>query len=140
MITREMVRRGYETGLITLADAPDGDEVVCRIGDCWFYFWNGDHGLSETKESFIRNFTKDEIIEAIWQGLETFHELWGQLRMEYEYYDAILRGELRMKQQKDCLSCACSLSADDESGEQYLVCSEHGYKRVPEDGYCDDYN
>ena len=41
---------------------------------------------------------------------------------------------------KDCLSCACSLSADDENGEQYLVCSMHGYDRVPEDGYCEDYN
>ena len=41
---------------------------------------------------------------------------------------------------KDCLSCGASLSADDENGEQYLVCSVHGYDRVPEDGYCKDYN
>lgn len=41
---------------------------------------------------------------------------------------------------KDCLSCGASMSADDENGEQYLVCSAHGYDRVPEDGYCDDYN
>lgn len=41
---------------------------------------------------------------------------------------------------KDCLSCSASMSADDENGEQYLVCSTHGYERVPEDGCCEDYN
>lgn len=41
---------------------------------------------------------------------------------------------------KNCLNCGASMSADDENGEQYLVCSALGYDRVPEDGYCDDYN
>ena len=44
------------------------------------------------------------------------------------------------RETKDCLNCGASMSADDENGEQYLVCSAHGYDRVPEDGYCDDYN
>ena len=41
---------------------------------------------------------------------------------------------------RNCLNCSASMSADDESGEQCLVCSTHGYERVPEDGYCEDYN
>ena len=45
-----------------------------------------------------------------------------------------------MQLKKDCLSCSCSMSADDENGEHYLVCSAHNYERVPEDGCCEDYN
>lgn len=41
---------------------------------------------------------------------------------------------------RNCFNCAASMSADDESGEQCLVCSTHGYEKVPEDGYCEDYN
>lgn len=41
--------------------------------------------------------------------------------------------------ERNCLNCAASMSANDESGEQCLVCSTHGYERMPEDGYCEDY-
>lgn len=41
---------------------------------------------------------------------------------------------------QDCLSCAKSMSANDENGNMCLVCSEKDYQRVPEDGWCKDYN
>ena len=39
-----------------------------------------------------------------------------------------------------CFNCSASMSADDDNGEPYLVCPIHGFEKVPEDGFCDDYN
>ena len=33
-----MVIEGYGKGLIKLINSPNGDGIVCRIGDNWFYF------------------------------------------------------------------------------------------------------
>ena len=38
-ITKDMIKRGYEQGLIKLVIEPNmKSEVVCQIGDNWFYF------------------------------------------------------------------------------------------------------
>ena len=37
MITKAMVEAGYAKEVIRLRDCPEGDEVVCQIGEYWFY-------------------------------------------------------------------------------------------------------
>ena len=94
MITEEMIRAGYDAGVVTLIDAPNGGEVVCKIGDYWFYFWNGDPEQIISREVFLHKCGKEQIVHAIWLALEEFRELWSQFGPEYGYYEAVLRRRL----------------------------------------------
>ncbi len=41
---------------------------------------------------------------------------------------------------KDCLSCAQSMSADDEDGNMILICVKDGIDvPVQDDGYCEEW-
>ena len=94
MITEEMIRAGYDAGVVTLIDAPNGGEVVCKIGDYWFYFWNGDPEQFISRDVFLQRYSKEQIVHAIWMGLEEFRELWSQFGPEYVYYETVLRKRL----------------------------------------------
>ena len=91
MITKEMVRKGYEQGVIALIDCQEDDSVVCQIGEYYFYFWNGDQGVTLTCAQFKARHSADEIVEAIWTQLEEFRRNWDLFCVEYCYYDFILR-------------------------------------------------
>ena len=94
MITEEMIRAGYDAGVVTLLDAPTGGEAVCKIGDYWFYFWNGDPEQFISRDVFLQRYSKEQIVHAIWMGLEEFRELWSQFGPEYVYYETVLRKRL----------------------------------------------
>ena len=94
MITEEMIRAGYDAGVVTLLDAPTGGEAVCKIGDYGFYFWNGDPEQFISRDVFLQRYSKEQIVHAIWMGLEEFRELWSQFGPEYGYYEAVLRRRL----------------------------------------------
>lgn len=38
MISEEMIREGYKSGIVRLIDSPNDGEAVCQIGEYWFYF------------------------------------------------------------------------------------------------------
>ena len=52
MITKNMVVKGYGKGLIKLINSPNGDGIVCSIGDNWFYF--GGETASTQKASSLQ--------------------------------------------------------------------------------------
>lgn len=90
MISEEMIRDGFRSGLVRLIDSPHDGEAVCQIGEYWFYFWNGEQGLSAAE--LKQKYQSDAIIHAIWTALEACkHEL--EFGVEYSYYESILRGE-----------------------------------------------
>ena len=91
MITKAMVEAGYAKEVIRLRDCPEGDEVVCQIGEYWFYFWNGDQGVTLTCAQFKAQHSAEEIVEAIWTQLEEFRRNWDLFCIEYCYYDFLLR-------------------------------------------------
>lgn len=90
MISEEMIWDGYRSGLVRLIDSPNDGEAVCQIGEYWFYFWDGEQGLSS--EKLMRRYQPDTIIHAIWTSLEACkREL--EFGVEYSYYESVLRGE-----------------------------------------------
>lgn len=88
MITYDMVNAGYEEGLIKLIESPNGDGIVCKIGDNWFYF--GGQTAEEYKdvESYKNDIPKEDIIKEIY---EVLNELSTELEDEYLYYEGFLR-------------------------------------------------
>ena len=105
MITEEMIREGYEAGIVRLIDSPHGGGAVCQIGESWFYFWDWssysdgfDDNSEEPPELTVADLTSrypaDVIIHEIWVGLERAkHEL--EFSDEYDYYEAVLMEGLR---------------------------------------------
>lgn len=73
-ITREMVVKGYETGLIRLILSPNGDGIACKIGDNWFYFGGQTAEEYNRVEDFVAEIPKDTIIDEIFEVLEAFSE------------------------------------------------------------------
>ena len=114
MITEEMIREGYEAGIVRLIDSPHGGGAVCQIGESWFYFWDWasnagdscddsyDDGFDDNSEEppeltvadLTSRYPADVIIHEIWVGLERAkHEL--EFSDEYDYYEAVLMEGLR---------------------------------------------
>lgn len=90
MISREMIARGYEAGLIRLISSPNEDGVVCSIEEGWFYF-GGITAETETPESYEQAVDRKSIIDEIFSTLEGFYEDAEELKDEYLYYEAVLR-------------------------------------------------
>ena len=88
MITFDMVKSGYNSGLIKLIVSPHNDGIVCSIGDNWFYF--GGQTAEEYKdvEKYKKDIPKDDIIKSIFEVLEEFQI---EFEDEYHYYEYYLR-------------------------------------------------
>ena len=87
-ITRKMIEKAYEEGLIKIIDSPHDDGTVCKIGEYWFYF-GGETPEEMTASEYVSNVPKEDIINEIttvlddFYGDETFED-------EYGYYFAII--------------------------------------------------
>ena len=53
MISKEMLQRGYDNGVVKLISSPNEDGVVCSIGGNWFYF-DGTMAEDATPESYAK--------------------------------------------------------------------------------------
>ena len=75
MITKSMIIKGLYKGIIQLIPCPDDEEeIVCKIGQYWFYF--DDKNTMTILDKIIAQliyFSEDEIFET-----------------EYDYYYAVL--------------------------------------------------
>lgn len=87
-ISLDMVVAGYNAGVIKLMESPNGDGVVCGIGDNWFYF--GGHTAEEYKtvKEFQSDIPTDTIIQEIYETLNVFST---DFEDEYLYYSLYLR-------------------------------------------------
>ena len=87
-ITRKMIEKAYEEGLIKIIDSPNDDGAVCKIGEYWFYF-GGETAAEMTASKYVSNVPKEDIINEIttvlddFYGDETFED-------EYGYYFAMI--------------------------------------------------
>lgn len=92
IITREMVREGYEKGVIKVVDNAEYlgcDSICCQIDDCAFYFDTLNTDNFETAEDYIKNTGIDGTIDAIYETLTDCIK--EEFEDEYEYYYLVLQ-------------------------------------------------
>ena len=94
MITRKMVKNGYENGTIQLVKspnkAPNMGGVVCKIGEYWFYFGGLTAEEYDSVEAYKADIPKRVILNDIYNTLKDFlHD--SDLIDEYRYYEYYLK-------------------------------------------------
>ena len=94
MITLDMVKKGYETGIVRLMESPNGDGVVCGIGDNWFYF-GGHEAEGSTVEEYQRNVPAEVIVGEVFDVLDAFRHEGEEFLDEYLYYFYFLTEQLK---------------------------------------------
>lgn len=92
MITRDIIKNGFENGIISIEDDYTGCiGICCRIGDNAFYFLGSeDDGL--TKEEYWKLYTLDMTIDMIFNILKDVKsaEENGLDETELDYYTSVL--------------------------------------------------
>ena len=93
-ITKNMIKQGFDKGIIKIIDSPNDDGAVCEIGNGivsnWFYF-GGFTAEEETAESYVKNVPFDDIVNEVYDTLDAFAtDGVVELEEEYEFYKAIL--------------------------------------------------
>lgn len=99
MITREMLRNGFETGIISIEEEYGGClGICCRIGDNAFYFIDSDDA-ELTKDEYWKKYTLDETVDTIFNILKDAEsaEENGLDLSEVEFYTSILSNETEAK-------------------------------------------
>lgn len=91
MITKNMVIEGYNKGLIELIKSPNGDGIVCQIGDYWFYFGGETASMYDDIEEYKSVTLTSCIVNDIYETLEEFFNTGGEFEDEYLYYECYLR-------------------------------------------------
>lgn len=89
MITKSILRAGYNNGLVRIVDSPNGDGAVCQIGDGWFYF-GGEEAESVSAADYVDNVPIDDILSEIHIVLTEFFEIGEEFADEYAYYESYL--------------------------------------------------
>ena len=85
-ITLDMVAKAYKDGVAYLDESPNGDGVVCKIGDGWFYF-GGLTAVESTVEEYKASVDEQNILKNILYAIE---EIGMNLSMdEYDYYATV---------------------------------------------------
>jgi hypothetical protein len=86
MITKNMVKEGYNKGIINLIKSPNGDGIVCQIGDNWFYFGGSLAESCETVEEYKSLVLITDIMKDIYEVLKDFQTEFEDEYLYYEYY------------------------------------------------------
>lgn len=89
MITRTMIKNGYEKGIIKLESSPHNDGIVARIGEYCLYFEGLIAEQYNDPNTFKEDLHNDIIIDKIWDVLNEFKKD-EAFQLEYDYYEAIL--------------------------------------------------
>lgn len=96
MISRKDVAAGYKAGHIRLGVSPNGDGIVCFIGDGWFYFGGETAERYSNVKAFRQDVTEDVILKDIYGVLEAFAAS-KDGELEYAYYDSYLHENIPME-------------------------------------------
>ena len=92
MITREVIRNGFDKKLISIEEEYNGCiGLCCRIGEIAFYFI-GDQDSDLTVEEYWKSYTLDMTVDMIYNILKDVRaaEDIGIDYIEYCYYKSIL--------------------------------------------------
>lgn len=93
MITKEMIRKGFEQNIISIENEFCGCiNICCKIGDNAFYFI-GMEDENLTVEEYWKSYTMDMTIEMLYEILKDVKsaEDSGLDDGEWEYYKALLK-------------------------------------------------
>ena len=93
MITRKMIKKGFENGIISIEDDYEGCMgICCKIGDNAFYFL-GSQDDNITKEEYWKSYTLDMTIDMIFDILKSTKsaEENGLDDWEIGYYESVLK-------------------------------------------------
>lgn len=93
MITREMIKKGFENGIMSIEDDYAGClGICCKIGDNAFYFV-GLEDCDLTKEEYWKSYTLDMTIDMIFNILKDVEsaEENGLDCVELAYYELVLK-------------------------------------------------
>lgn len=92
MITRDMIKNGFENGIILIEEEYEGCiGICCKIGDNAFYFM-GSKDDSLTKEEYWKAYTLDMTVDMIFDILKDSNsaEKNGLYDWELGYYESVL--------------------------------------------------
>lgn len=93
MITRDMIKNGFENGIISIEDDYAGCiGICCKIGEMAFYFL-GSEDENITKEEYWQSYTLDMTINMIFDILKDSEsaEKNGLDDWEIGYYESVLK-------------------------------------------------
>lgn len=100
-ITKEMISRGIDIGIITFTNSPDDGSVVCKIGEYWFYFCGtfemSEYGTIEPIEDlphYLDGTSKAQKVDDIYTTLEDMRKEGWECEDEYDYYYEYLKENL----------------------------------------------
>ncbi len=91
-ITREMVAKGYNKGIISVID--NGENygcfgVCCKIGDNAFYFDSFQTEEAESAEEYLNEKGVEDALDEIFNTLD--ETIKDEFEDEYEYYYLVLK-------------------------------------------------
>lgn len=92
MITREMIKKGFENGIISIENDYAGCMgICCKIGENAFYFTDS-KDVDLTKEKYCGKYTLDMTIDMIFNMLKDVEaaEENGLDSTELDYYESVL--------------------------------------------------
>lgn len=89
-IDKNRIAAGMEAGTVRFMEDPNGMEnVVCAIGDYWFYFRRtGGARDGRTVKEYMEQTGTEEIAGLVAETLDGLHA--DGFEDEYAYYDAVL--------------------------------------------------
>lgn len=93
MITRDMIKNGFENGIISIEDDYAGCiGICCKIGEMAFYFL-GSEDENITKKEYWKSYTLDMTINMIFDILKDSEsaERNGLDDWEIGYYESVLK-------------------------------------------------
>lgn len=131
-ITIEMLDKGWRAGLVTLQGDPrnsEGEGVVCRIGEYWFYF-AGSEGENMTVDEYMRDIPKDDILKEILDALNGLNERTKNSSRIYNYYEAVLKSADDAKNNNEDKKTKICIGANHVSVEEAAkkICKKLDYK------------
>lgn len=86
LITKEMIVGGYKQCLINLIKSPNGDGIVCKIGDNWFYFGGLTAEEYDSVQEYKARVSESDIISEIYDVLCEFTTEFADEYLYYYYY------------------------------------------------------
>ena len=86
IITKDMVINRYNQGLINLILSPNGDGIVCQIGDNWFYFGGSTAEAYDKVAEYKEIMLTSDIITEIYDVLCEFKTEFDEEYLYYYYY------------------------------------------------------
>jgi len=92
MISKENIRKGLDSGLISITSDQGGCcGICCKIGDHAFYFLDFDEDV--LLEEFWTKYSKEEVITMIWDVIKNKEtaEKNGLSEEEQGYYEGLLK-------------------------------------------------